>query len=146
MTAFLAGAFDTQRKDGMIIAAPVTAAKTVFQGALVVWDGSGNVEPANGIIAAQPANFAGVARTGAAGGGDATQADPLAAEGDVLVDRKGIFFLNTSDAAPELGQKVFAITDNYVSAVAGATSIPCGTIVEIPGDGTVGVQIDDAVI
>ncbi len=145
-TVFLSGAFDTRRQDGEVIAAPVTAAKTVYQGALVVWDGAGNVLPLVGNAATQPASFAGVARTGALGGGDPTQADPLAAAGQVLVERRGIFYYNTGDATPELGQVVYGITDNYVSATAGATSIKVGTIVEIPGDGTVGVQITGAVV
>lgn len=145
-TTFLAGAFDTRRQDGEVVAVPVTAAKTVYQGAMVVWDGAGNVEPLVGNAASQPANFAGVARTGAPGGGDPTQADPLAASGQVLVERRGIFYYETADASPQLGEVVYGITDNWVSATAGATSIKVGTIVEIPGDGTVGVQITGAVV
>lgn len=145
-TVFLSGAFDTRRQDGEVIAAPVTAATTVYQGAMVVWDGAGNVEPLIGNAASQPANFAGVARTGAKGGGDSTQADALAASGQVLVERRGIFYYNTDDVSPKLGQVVYGITDNYVSATAGATSIKVGTIAEIPGDGTVGVQITGAVV
>ncbi len=146
MTAILAGAFDTQRKDGRVISAPVTASKTVYQGALLVWDGAGNVEPLVGNVAAQPANFAGVARTGAQGGGDATQADPLAAAGTVLIERQGVFYYNTDDVSPKVGTKVYGITDNYVSAIAGATSIAVGVIVDVPGDGTVGVEINNSVV
>lgn len=145
-TVFLTGAFDTRRQDGEVISAPVTNGKTAFQGAMLVWDGAGNVQPLVGNAASQPANFAGVARTGAKGGGDATQADALAAAGILLVERFGVFYYNTGDASPELGQVVYGITDNYVSSAAGATSIKVGTIVEVPGDGTVGVDINDAVV
>lgn len=144
-TAILSGAWDTKRMDGEVLAVPVTASKTVYQGALLVWDAAGNVEPLVGNVASQPANFAGVARTGAKGGGDSTQADSLAAAGTVLVERRGVFFYNTDDGSPYIGQPVFGITDNFVSSVAGATSIAVGTIVEIPGDGTVGVQISNSV-
>lgn len=144
-TSFLSGAWDTKRMDGEVMAVPVAATKTVYQGALVVYDGAGNVQPLVGNTASQPANFAGVARTGAKGGGDPTQADPLAAAGTALVERRGVFFFNDSDASPFVGQAVFGVTDNYVSGTAGATSIAVGTIVEIPGDGTVGVFISNSV-
>lgn len=139
----LTAAFDAQKKDGRVILANVTAAKTVFQGALVVFDGAGNVEPLVGGVVSQPAIFAGVARSGAPGGGDPTQAEPLAAAGQVLVEREGVFYYNDADASPFVGQAVFGITDNYVSGTAGATSIAVGTIVDIPGDGTVGVAISN---
>jgi len=142
----LTAAYDAGRKDGVTSTAPVTAAKTVFQGGMLVWDGAGGVEPLVGGSAAQPASFAGVARSGAIGGGDSTSPNQLAYVGLVRIERRGVFYFNTADAAPVLGEVVFGITDNYVSSVAGATSIKVGTVVDIPGDGTLGVQIDLAVV
>lgn|SRR6185437_3359061 len=142
----LTAAYDPGNKEGRQITAPVTAAKTVFQGGMLVFDGAGGVEPLVGGTAAQPAAFAGVARTGAIGGGDSTAADQLAALGQVRIERKGVFYFNTTDASPVLGEVVYGITDNYVSTIAGATSIKVGTVVDIPGDGTLGVQIDNAVV
>jgi hypothetical protein len=146
MSSALTAAFDTGRKEGHIITAPVGAGKTVYQGGMLVWDGAGNVQPLVGGTAAQPASFAGIARTGAVGGGDATAADNLAALGEVQINRHGVVYYNTDDATPKLGEVVYGITDNYVSSVAGATSIKVGVVVDIPGDGTVGVQIDNAVV
>lgn len=145
MSSALSAAFDAQTKEGKAATAAVTAGKTVYQGALLVWDGAGAVEPLVGGTASQPANFAGVARTGAIGGGDATQADELAAAGDVVIERGGVFYYHTDDASPYVGQPVFGITDNYVSATPGTTSIAVGVIVDIPGDGTVGVDITRSV-
>ncbi len=146
MATALTSAFDVARKEGLITTAPVTAGKTVYQGGMLVWDGAGNVEPLVGNVAAQPATFAGIARTGAIGGGDPTSPNQLASLGEVEITRKGVAYYNTADASPKLGQVVYGITDNYVSATAGTTSIKVGTIVDIPGDGTVGVSIDTSVV
>jgi len=136
---------DAARSDGHFIAALVGAGKTVFQNALVVFDGAGNVQPlASG--AAAPAGFAGVSRRGpTVGGGDATQADYLASIGKTEISRDGIFTFADADASPFIGQLVFGIDDQTVSGTAGTTSIKVGTIVDIPATGFVRVQIDNYV-
>ena len=135
MTA-LSEARDTIRRDGELIQFPVKAGATIYQGALLEFNG-GAVQPA-----AKGANkvIAGVAEEGGAvvaGGSDG--------DAKVLVRRPGMFkFANAAAtgaiAAGDVGKNAYITDDQTVTKTATGSSI-AGRIIAVDADGGIWVEI-----
>lgn len=108
---------DTPAKDGIILNAPVAAAKKIFKGALVALDASGNATP-------------GAAATTLKGAGRAEQTvdNLLGVAGDQNVQiRKGVFrFKNSASgdliARADIGNDCYIVDDETVAKTNGTNT------------------------
>lgn len=132
MTAAAAD-LDIVRRDGQVINYKVEAAKLIYNGSLVVLNGSGNAEPATD---ASSKTFIGVAAEQVDNSAGAAQALDV----DVWVD--GAYLMTGSGfAATDVGKPVYASDDNTITLRA-TYVVRVGTIVEYVSATQVWVRIE----
>ncbi|MHA1170063.1 MAG: hypothetical protein ACTSRU_19715 [Candidatus Hodarchaeales archaeon] len=134
MTA-LTGDIERKEKEGKLLAYPVVAADTIYQGALVKINASGYLAPC---AAEASVPFAGVAYE--------RVSNESGANGDKLcrVESKGAHVLVGSGfSQADLGKEVYASDDNTISTVQGANEQAVGVIVEFISATSVRVKIDN---
>jgi hypothetical protein len=141
MAALTANNSDRSEKDGKLQAYPVGAAKTIYQGALVVTDGTTGLLEAGGDTAAK--TFAGIAYEGADNSAGA------AADITCRVQKKGSFLFAVTGSTVNnalIGHKAYISDDNTVALAATTTNdVYCGDIVGIES-GRARVRIDHAAL
>lgn len=122
---------DTPMKDGVLFSAPVAAAKTIYAGALVALDASGNITP-------------GAAATTLIGAGRAEEYvdNSGGSAGDLSVTfRKGVFRFGNSASTDaitraEIGDNCYIVDDATVAKTNGSnTRSVAGKIVDVDAGG-----------
>lgn len=127
---------DTKRKDGQVNSDPVAAAVTIFVGALVCLDASGNATPgatattltARGVATEQVDNSAGAA-------GDKS-----------VTTRRGVFRFQNSAAADEIaradiGGIAYIVDDETVAKTDGTSTRSAAGVIEDVDDNGVWVRV-----
>jgi hypothetical protein len=141
MTALAANNTNRKEKDGRLVAHPVGAAKTIYQGALVVTDGTTGLLEAGTDAASK--NFAGVAYE------SADNRAGSAAAIDCRVQKNGTFLFamtGTTVNNAVIGKPAYISDDNTVALAATTTNdVLCGYIVGIES-GLARVRIDRGAI
>jgi predicted RecA/RadA family phage recombinase len=137
MTA-LSASYDSCRKDGALLAYPVTAGAHIFKGALLaVSEATGLVQPASdtaGLV------FAGVAYEAADNTGGTAGAK------SVRVLKTGVFTQpKTGAALTDVGKAALIVDDTTVATTATTNSLVCGIVVGFPDSAHVSVRIDTKV-
>ncbi|GIV11454.1 MAG: hypothetical protein KatS3mg020_0945 [Fimbriimonadales bacterium] len=127
--------YETQEREGLIIAYPVKANTKIWKGALVCVDNTGNLAPASDSAGLR---FVGVAfesvdNTGGANGATRCR-----------VIKRGCFIYNCSGSytQADVGATVRAISDNEVAKTS-ANNIIVGTVVELVDGNRVRIRIDN---
>lgn len=139
MTALAANQSNRSEKDGKLIAYPLGAAKTIYQGALVVTDGTTGLLEAGTDAASK--NFVGIAYESGENGSGA------AAAISCRVRKTGTFLFaltGTAVSNAAIGKAAYISDDNTVALAATTTNdVLCGYIVGHES-GLVRVRIDRA--
>ncbi|GBC92206.1 hypothetical protein HRbin15_00671 [bacterium HR15] len=127
--------YESQEKEGLLVAYPVKGNTRIWKGALVCVDSSGYLVPASDTANLR---FVGVAFESVdnLGGADGDKKCRVIKRGTFVYNRSGAF------SQSDLGVVVKATSDNEV-AKSTTNNIAVGTVVALPSSTTVRIRIDN---